>query len=95
MKGSKSSKEAKVGFVMTVLEPFCLNTLITKEQTEKRSGNKTRLTPHRKSWREELKGKHSYGSGRRKCDLLQKAGELQRGFLLCAYTSANFRGTKP
>lgn len=44
---------------------------------EKRSGNKTRLTPHRKGWREELKGKHSYASSRRKCDLLKKAGNCR------------------
>lgn len=61
---------------------------------EKRSGNKTQLTPYRKSWREELKGKHCYKSSRRKCGLLKKAGQWQRGFLVSAYTSADRRSAK-
>lgn len=52
----------------------------------------TQLTPYRKSWREELKGKHSYSLSRRKCGLLKQAGEWQLGFLAPAYTSADCRG---
>lgn len=57
---------------------------------EKRSGNKTQLTPYRKSWREELKGKHSYNSSKRKHGLLKKAGRWHLiPYLVSAYTSAD------
>lgn len=60
----------------------------------KRSGNKTQLTPYRKSWRDELKGKHSYNSSRRKHGLLKKAGEWQCGFLVSAYTSSKLQDSE-
>lgn len=57
---------------------------------EKRSGNKTQLTPYQKSWREELKGKHSYNSSERKHGLLKKAGRWHLiPYLISAYTSAD------
>lgn len=63
---------------MSVFERLILfEQTYNREQMEKRSGNKTQLTPYRKGWREELKDKHGYRSSRRKRGLLKKAGEWQ------------------